>query len=200
MGSDDYSTEPLIVGKGVPQKDCLGPPLLNMIVNTLIKSIHHEKIRCMGYSSPKTLLPRHWFQFADDLAITASTGKDNRLLLNVFNRWCNWAGLIICLDKCSAFRIKKNGNLSTQFKPYLKVNNEVIPPVKLNETFTYLGKTFSYTMSVDKVKAELISDFNSYIDTINRLPLHPKNKLNIITRYVYSKVKWRFSIYKLGET
>ena len=35
-------------------------------------------------------------------------------------------------------------------------------------------------MSVDKVKAELISDFNSYIDTINRLPLHPKNKLNII--------------------
>ena len=56
MGSDDYSTEPLIVGKGVPQKDCLGPPLLNMIVNTLIKSIYHEKIRCMGYSSAKTLL------------------------------------------------------------------------------------------------------------------------------------------------
>ena len=100
--------------------------------------------------------------------------------LNVFNKWCNWAGLIICVDKCSTFGIKKNSNLSTQFKPYLKVNSEVIPPVKLNETFTYLGKTFSYTMSVDKVKAELISDFNSYIDTINRLPLHPKNKLNII--------------------
>ena len=64
----------------------------------------------------------------------------------------------------------------------------------------YLGKTFLYITSVYKVKAELISDFNSYIDTINRLPLHPKNKLNIITRYEYSKVKWRFSICKLGET
>ena len=55
-------------------------------------------------------------------------------------------------------------------------------------------------MSEDKVKTELISDFNTHINTINRLPLHPKNKLNIITRYVYSKVRWRFSINKLGET
>ena len=35
-----------------------------------------------------------------------------------------------------------------QFKTYLKVNNQVIPSVKLNETFTYLRKTFSYTMSI----------------------------------------------------
>ena len=55
-------------------------------------------------------------------------------------------------------------------------------------------------MSVDKVKSELISDFNSYIDTINRLPLYPKNKLNIITKYVYGKVRQRFSIFKLGKT
>ena len=106
----------------------------------------------------------------------------------------------MCVNKCSTFGIKKNGNSSTQFKSNLKLNNEVIPPVKLNETFTYLGKTFSYTMSADKVKLELTSDFNLYIDTINRLLLYPKNKLNIITRYVYSKVRWRFSIYRLGET
>ena len=124
----------------------------------------------MGYSSVKTLLPCHWFQFADDLAITASTEKDKQLLLNMFNKCCNWDGLIICVDKCSTFGIKKNGNLSAQFKPYLKENNEVIPPVKLNETFTYLGKTFSYTMSEAKVKSESISDFDSYIDTINRFP------------------------------
>ena len=29
-----------------------------------------------------------------------------------------------------------------------------------------------------------------------RLPLHPKNKLNIIARYV----RWHFSIYKVGKT
>ena len=46
----------------------------------------------------------------------------------------------MCVNKCSTFGIKKNGNSSTQFKSNLKLNNEVIPPVKLNETFTYLGK------------------------------------------------------------
>ena len=43
----------------------------------------------------------------------------------------------------------------------------------------YVGKTFSYRMR-GKVKTELISDFNPYIDTINRLPLHPNNKLDIM--------------------
>ena len=32
------------------------------------------------------------------------------------------------------------------------LNNEVIPPFKSNETCTYPWKTFSYTMSVGKVK------------------------------------------------
>ena len=88
----------------------------------------------------------------------------------MFNKWCNWAGSIVCVDKCSTFEIKKNGSSSIEVKPYLKANNEVIPSIKLNETFTHLGKTFFYTMSVDKVKSELISDFNSYMDAINRLP------------------------------
>ena len=44
-----------------------------MIVNTLIKSIDREKIRCMGYSSAMTLLPRHCFQLPDDSAITILT-------------------------------------------------------------------------------------------------------------------------------
>ena len=44
----------------------------------------------------------------------------------------------------------------------------------------YLGKTFLHTMSVDNVKLELTSDFNSYIDTIDSLPLFPKSKLNTV--------------------
>ena len=47
---------------------------------------------------------------------TSSTEKDIQLLLNVFNKRCNWAGLIICVGKCSTFGIQKNGNSSTQFR------------------------------------------------------------------------------------
>ena len=72
VATDDYSNEPMIVGKGVLHVDCLRPLLFNMIVKTLKKSTDHEKIRCVGYSSAKTLLLRHWFQFADHSAINCS--------------------------------------------------------------------------------------------------------------------------------
>ena len=48
VSTDDYTTDRMIVGKGVLQGDCLSPLLFNTIVNTLIKSIDHKKIRCMG--------------------------------------------------------------------------------------------------------------------------------------------------------
>ena len=54
MGTDDYSTEPMIAGKGVLKGECLSSLLFNMIVNTLTKSIGNEKICCMGCG--KTLL------------------------------------------------------------------------------------------------------------------------------------------------
>ena len=139
MDNGNYSTEPMMVGKGVLQGDCLSPLILSM-----------------GYSYSKTLLPHQWFQFGNVLAITAPIEKDNHILLNVFTKCCNWAGLIISREKCSTFGFKKNDNSSI----HLKVNNEVTAPIRLNETFTYLGETFSYIMSVEKVKSELISDFN----------------------------------------
>ena len=46
-----------------------------MIINTLAKPIDYEKVRYMGYSSAETLLPRHWFQFANDSIITTSAEK-----------------------------------------------------------------------------------------------------------------------------
>ena len=55
-------------------------------------------------------------------------------------------------------------------------------------------------MSLDKVKSELISDFNSYVDTINRLLLHPKNKLNIITSMFLAKSVGVFQYINLCET
>ena len=46
VGTDDYSTEPIIVGKGVLQSSLL----FNMIVNTLTKSIGYENVCYVGYS------------------------------------------------------------------------------------------------------------------------------------------------------
>ena len=93
----------------------------------------------MGYSYTNALSPRHWFQFADNTALEAAAEEDSQALLNAFTKWCQWTNLH---SKCKYFSIKKNGKQSTQFRPYLKLNNEMIPVVKLNDSVVYIEKKF----------------------------------------------------------
>ena len=83
---------------------------------------------------------------------------------------------------------------------HLKVNNEMIPPVEIDGSFRYLGKMFSYTMGTDEIRNELKEELTSYLDKVDKLPLHPKNKLLIINKFVYNKLRWRLSVYHLSES
>ena len=66
--------------------------------------------------------------------------------------------------------------------------------------FIYFGKSFSFDMNNTDFKAEPVTDMNKYFDNLNWLPLHPKNKLLIVAKYIYSILKWRFSIYNITST
>ena len=66
--------------------------------------------------------------------------------------------------------MKLNGKQSSQFKPYLKVNNEMIPPVKLNDSFVYIGKEFNFNMSNENVKNVLVKRLSDCLEKID-IPL-----------------------------
>ena len=66
--------------------------------------------------------------------------------------------------------------------------------------FTYLGKKFNYKMDTSEIEQELMEEMAEYLERIDRPPLHPKNKILIVTRYVYSKLRWRLSIYNMSQT
>ena len=55
------------------------------------------------------------------------------------------------------------------------INNEMIPPEEIGESFIYLGKSFSFDMSTEHVKNELITDFNNYTSILN---FHCIQKIN----------------------
>jgi hypothetical protein len=48
VGTDTFVSDPIVVKKGVLQGDCLSPLLFNMVVNTLLKTIDTEKVKCMA--------------------------------------------------------------------------------------------------------------------------------------------------------
>ena len=76
----------------------------------------------------------------------------------------------------------------------------MITPVKLNYSFIYLEKEFSYEMSNEIVKNDLVKRLSDYLEKIDIFSLHPKHKINIVTKFVYSKHRWDLTIYHLPET
>ena len=75
--------------------------------NTFIQFIKQEKYTHLGFSqhdsSDRLFYPIHCFQFADDAAVVTSDERENRLLLNCFTRWCQWAYMQVCVEKCITF-------------------------------------------------------------------------------------------------
>ena len=134
------------------------------------------------------LNPLHWFQFADDAAVTTGQESENQHLLNRFSIWRQWASMIIRVDKCSTFGIKKVCTKSVQYLPNLVINNQLIPKINIGESFKYLGRYFDFQMSNDNHKTEITTLINQLMTNIDSKPLHPKNKLLLYSRYVMSKL------------
>ena len=128
--TSSFNTPFIPVGRGVLQGDCLSPLLFNLCFNTFIQHIKSDQYCQFGFSH-KLLNPIHWFQFADDASVITSLETENQHLLNRFSLWCQWSDMIIRVDKCSTFGIKKAVTKSIQYLPKLFINNSVIPTTKI---------------------------------------------------------------------
>ena len=197
--TSSFQTPFIPVGRGVLQGDCLSPLLFNMCFNTFIQHIKDERYRQFGFSF-KMINPVHWFQFADDAAVTTTQESENQHLLNRFSVWCQWSNMLIRVEKCSTFGIKKSATKSVQFLPKLFINSVLIPTVKIGESFQYLGRYFNFNMSDDVHKSEITSLIVNLMSSIDSKPLHPKNKLLLYSRYVLSKLSWHFTVSNISQT
>ena len=84
--------------------------------------------------------------------------------------------MIIRVDKCSTFGIKKHLTKSIQYLPKLFVNSCLVPRVDIGKSFRYLGRYFNFDMSDDDHKHETLDRLSDILNEIDQLPLHPKNK------------------------
>ena len=186
------------------QGDCFTPLIFNVCFNTFIQFIKQEKYKQFGFSphdeNDHLFHPIHWFQFADDAAVVTTNERENQLLLNCFSRCCQWANMVIRVDKCTTFVIKKFSSRSLQFQPKLLINSEVVPPVNNGESFKYLGRFFNFDMDNKDHKDILLSNLLSMLKNIDSLTIHPRNKLLLCDRYVLSKISWHLTVADLGKT
>ena len=98
------------------------------------------------------------------------------------------------------FGIEKTKRKSDQFQPFIAIANERIPLIENGKSFTYLGKGFNFSMNCYEIKTELRNEIIKYVDIIDTLPIKCLHQIEIIQRYVISKLKCRFSMHNLFET
>ena len=183
--TSSFNTPFITVGRGVLQGDFLLNSLLfNLCFNTFIQHIKSEQYRQFGFSH-KLLNPIHWFQFADDASVITSLETENQHLLKRFSLCCQWADMIIRVDKCP-FGIKETLSKCIQYLPKLFFNNNVIPTANIGDSFCYLGIYFDFGMSNHKHESELIPLINDLMSDVDLKPLHPKPKLQLYSQYVLS--------------
>jgi hypothetical protein len=107
---------------------------------------------------------------------------------------------LIRVDKGSSFGIRKRSSKSIQYQPKLFVNNQLIPRIELGESFRYLGRCFDFNMSDERHKSELCDLFNDIVSKIDKLPLHPRNKILLYSRYLLSRISWNLTITDISKT
>ena len=167
---------------GLPQPSNIQP-----LFQHLYSIYFRSKFRQFGFTI-SSLSPVHWFQFADDTAVITGLENENQILLNHFTRWRTWANMIIRVDKCSTFGIKKSSTSSTQYPPKLIVNQQLVPPIETGKSFIYLGRYCNYAMDNQNHMSEVHDLLNDLMQKIDSLSCHPKNKLLIYHRFVLSKL------------
>ena len=74
----------------------------------------------------------------------------------------------------------------------------MLPVVKLITLLFILGKN-SVLMSDEDVKNNLVKSLSDYFKKIVIFSLHPKHKINIVTKFVYGKLRCDLTIYHLPE-
>ena len=177
--------------------------LFNLSFNTLMMTIRQEKYMHLGYlwnTSAKCTYRKTWMQFADDAIIISNNNKNMQSLLNVFQAWCTWSGVVMRLDKSSCFGMRKQDQQYSQYSPSLFIDSKEIPVTGKNQDFTYLGKKFNSNMNSDSVKLELKEKLKGFLKQITSLNVSPYLRVKILKDFIYPKISFELKMYNLGST
>src|SRR2546425_888843 len=163
---NNENSNPIKVCRGVLQGDPCSPLLFNISFNSLMLTIKRPEFEQAGYlwsTSSTSKVHRSWLQFADDALLVSYNDKNLQVLLNIFQAWCEWAGMLIRRDKCSCFGMRKENQNYLQYPPAVFINGLPIPTTDVNHDFIYLGKHFNFNLSNDNIKSELKIKLASFI-------------------------------------
>ena len=105
--TNSFFSDYIKIGKGILRSDCFSPLTFSMVTNRFIQYIWKEFFQHFGYQFLKHFIPKHRLPIADNAAVITGQESENKTLLNAFSTWCTWSHMIIKVEKCHWFGMKK---------------------------------------------------------------------------------------------
>ena len=70
----------------------------------------------------------------------------------------------------------------------------------MNEGFEYLGRVFDFKVDDEAHITSLFEKCKRILEDIDRLPLHPKHKIELYSKFLMSKISWDLTISDINIT
>ena len=84
--------------------------------------------------------------------------------------------MIIRVDKCSTFGIRKSSTVSIQYLSRLFINQVTVPTVEIGKSFKCLGRFFNLPVDNNDHMSKVLQSITDLMRKLDEIPCHPKNK------------------------
>ena len=185
IASQEWSTPLIPIQIGVYQGDPLSVIIFNTVMNTLIDTLKTRSE--LGFNFPKSSHKLNLLQFANDSCLIAKDSSACQSLLNVVERWLQWAGMRAEVPKCHSVAIHASTGKPTD--PHLKLDNKNIPFLG-RKSIRFLGLSISIPSNTKERKENLVSVLEKMLKIKYDTPVTRKQKLCLFKDAVCPRLSW----------
>ena len=185
ISTDEWSTLPVPLGIGVYQGDPLSVVIFLTVMNTLSYSLHSRAD--LGYTLPSSSIRVNHLLYADDACVVSSTLAGCQRLLDLVQRWLEWAKLKAKVPKCHSMAIQ--ASTGRRVNPGLSMVGEDIPLVE-NDSFKFLGMPVQFYKDNNAARMFLKQTLQQMLVSIEEVPLTRQQKLCLFKQCVCPRLAW----------
>ena len=167
------------------QGDPLSVVIFLTVINTLSDSLCTR--RDLGFTLSRSSTTINHLLYADDACIISNTPAGCQHLLNMVQRWLEWALLKAKVPKCRSMVIQASSG--KRVCPTLSISGERIPPAE-EETFKFLGMPVRIYSSNESARSSLQSTLQQMLTAIDETPLTRQQKLRLFKQGVCPRLSW----------
>ena len=193
--SDGWSTPLVPLQRGVYQGDPLSVVIFNTVINTLIDTL---KTRTdLGYSLYKSSHTVNVLQYADDTCLVANCPAACQHLLNMTEKWLEWAGMKAKPSKC--YTVSLQGSTGHTIDPKLKLDNKPLPFIG-DRPIKFLGLYITIPHDPSQSRSDLSGKLEKLLKCVDQCPVTRNQKLKIFKLGICPRLNWPLTINQFPHT